>query len=311
MALDDPRGLTQKAEDPASDFVPERPRLLRLAYRMLGSLAEAEDIVQEAYLRWHAADRTSVRVPAAFLARTVTRLAIDALRRARTRREAYPGPWLPEPWIEPTDGADPITLPLMLVLERLSPLERAAFLLHDVFELDFAAIGAMLERAPDSCRQLASRARRHLALARPRFSASPDEGERLARAFLQASRSGDLEALRDLLAADAVATTDGGGKVMAALNPIHGGDRVARFFAGIARKRPDHPSLPPRWLRIDGLPGYVTLEPGQILQTTALGIENGRVAQLFITRNPEKLRHLEALAAETRMPGIAHPSLSP
>lgn len=285
--------------DAADQFQPLRPALIRHAYRMLGSVAEAEDVVQEAYLRWHQTDRSAVREPAAFLSRTVTRLCLDVLKSARVRRETYVGPWLPEPVLEPAseeEEAEDLSLTLMLALERLSPLERAAFLLHDVFGLGFDEVAATLEREPAACRQLAARARRNVQAARPRYAIARDEGERMADAFLAASRSGDLTALRTILAENVVAYTDGGGLRSASLNPLFGFRRVSGLFAGVARK--DRFVVPPVLYRglINGLPGYVTLEPDGVPQTTAFDIRDGRIVAIYLIRNPEKLRHLSALA---------------
>lgn len=284
------------ANDPAASFRPLRSRLLGIAYRMLGSVADAEDIVQDAYVRWHAAERSEIRVPASYLACVVTRLCLDHLRSARVRRESYVGPWLPEPLIASPEqeGADTedVSLLLMQVLERLSPLERAAFLLHDLFGLSFNEIAETLERDASACRQLAARARKRVRDARPRFVLKSDEGLRIADAFFEASRTGNADVLRQLLAEEVVAYTDGGGRRPAALNPILGRDRVARMFLGLARKSA---YLQPPILRrglINALPGFITVERGGVLQTTALLIENALVARIYIVRNPDKLRHL-------------------
>jgi len=282
--------------DAAAAFTAARPRLLRLAYRMLGSFAEAEDILQDAWLRWHAADRLAVRDPAAFLHRTVARLCLDQLRSARQRREVYPGPWLPEPVFHPDEtAADGVTLHLMVALERLSPLERAAFLLHDVFDTPFEEVAQVIGRDPAACRQLASRARSHVRAARPRYPVANGTAREVAAAFRSAVQTGDVGALRAVLAADVVVYTDGGGRQSAARNPIVGSDRVARFFAGLARKADGER---PRLLHdgwIDGLPGYVTIDRVGVLQTTAVAVEADRVAAVYIVRNPEKLGHLRAI----------------
>ncbi|MXQ14561.1 sigma-70 family RNA polymerase sigma factor [Microvirga makkahensis] len=285
-------------ETVADQFQPFRPGLIRLAYRMLGSMAEAEDVVQEAYIRWHQTDRSAIRQPAAFLSRTVTRLCLDILKSARHRRETYVGPWLPEPILEPEtdeEGED-LSLTLMMALERLSPLERAAFLLHDVFGLGFDEVAATLDREPAACRQLAARARRNVRAARPRYTIAPDEGRRMADAFASASRSGDLTALRALLSDNVVAYTDGGGTRNAALNPLFGFRRVSGLFLGVARKT--NFQTPPVLYRglINGLPGFVTLEQDGLPQTTALDIQDGRIVGIYVVRNPEKLRHLSARA---------------
>ncbi|ACE99846.1 RNA polymerase, sigma-24 subunit, ECF subfamily [Rhodopseudomonas palustris TIE-1] len=282
------------SDDAAASFAPLRPRLLRVAYRMLGSISEAEDVVQDAYLRWHRSDRRDVRDPAGFLTRTVTRLCLDVLKSARQRRETYVGPWLPEPIIAPElepDGDD-ITLTLMLALERLSPLERAAFLLHDVFGVGFDEIGTTLGRDAAACRQLAARARAHVRAERPRFPVSAEQGQAIAAAFFQASRSGDLGALTSLLANEVVFVSDGGGKRPAAINPVHGSDRVTRLLVGIARKAPPGASSLLAVQLIDGLPGFVSREPDGLIQTTALEMTDGRIVAIYVVRNPDKLRHL-------------------
>ena len=184
--------------DAAASFEPLREKLMRVAYRMLGSVADAEDMVQEAFIRWMRTDRGEVREPEAFLRSTVTRLCLDQLKSARRRRETYVGPWLPDPVVEEQQGDD-VTLPLMLALERLSPLERAAFLLHDVFGVDFDEVAETIGRDPAACRQLASRARTHVRTQKPRFAVAPEHGLEIAQAFFAASRHGDLQKLRGLL----------------------------------------------------------------------------------------------------------------
>lgn len=283
--------------DPATEaFEAHRPRLVRLAYRMLGSVAEAEDVVQNAWLRWRSVDPAEVREPAAWLTRTTSRLALDVLKSARARRETYVGTWLPEPLVEPEQDEvhDDLTLTLMMALERLSPLERAAFLLHDVFGVAFDEVATTLDRDATAVRQLAARARRHVRAGGPRYAVEREEGERIARAFFNASRSGDVAALGALLAERATLRADGGGKVLAFHNPIEGAERILRLFAGLARKYgPDaFEYIRPMW--IDGLPGYASLERGRVLQTTALAIENGRIVDIFVTRNPDKLARVAA-----------------
>lgn len=271
-----------------------RPSLIRIAYRMLGSLAEAEDIVQETAIRWLAADHQAVREPAAFLRRIVTRLCLNELQSARRRRESYVGPWLPEPIFDPEDQdpADDITLPLMIALERLSPLERAAFLLHDVFGMPFDQVAEVVGREAPACRKLASRARDHIRDARPRFAVDKERGVELARAFFIASRSGDMTALRALLTEDVVAIADGGGKVVAAPAPLIGLEAVLARHTEMARGFAIQPSQLVRYATIDGLPGFVTIEAGNVLQTTALHVADGQVIAIYVTRNPDKLRHL-------------------
>lgn len=280
-------------DDATGAFEAHRPRLQRLAYRMLGSSAEAEDIVQEAWLRWRSVDTDAIRQPAAWLTRTVTRLCLDTIKSARSRREAYIGNWLPEPIFESEEEAlplDELTLTLMMALERLSPLERAAFLLHDVFGVSLPEVATTLDRDATAVRQLAVRARKHVQEARPRFPLAREEGDRIAKAFFVASSQGDLNGLRALLAASVVLKADGGGKAHAFLKPIVGLDRVLRLFAGLYRKLTREPAVLVKWIWIDGLPGYVSYERDGALQTTALAIEDGRIAAIYITRNPDKLQ---------------------
>jgi RNA polymerase sigma-70 factor, ECF subfamily len=296
---------TNFTDDAAATFAPLRARLVRIAYRMIGSVAEAEDVVQDAYLRWHRTDRTAVRDPLAFLTRTVTRLALDVLKSARRTRENYVGPWLPEPLLvtepEQDDDGDDVTLTLMLALERLSPLERAAFLLHDVFGVGFDEIAITLDRDVAACRQLAARARAHVRSERPRFPVSDERGRAIAGAFFDAVRSGDLAALTALLADDVVFYGDGGGKRPATLNPIRGAAKVLRLLAGLARKNKlSQPALL-AVRRIDGLPGIVSVAPDGLIQTTALAIEQDRIVAIYVVRNPDKLRHLSSAEASGRL----------
>ena len=281
-------------------FEAHRRHLTGLAYRMLGSLAEAEDAVQETYLRWHRADRASIDNPRAFLSKVVTRIALDQLKSARVKRESYVGPWLPEPVLDSaafeaetaSEYAQDLSVALMLTLERLTPLERAAFLLHDVFDLDFAAIAEALGRDAAACRQLAARARVHVRAARPRFAPTRDEAGRLTEAFRRAVRSGDVHGMAELLAADAVLYTDGGGKRLAALNPIHGADKIARFFAGVVGKTPEIDVWRVRPAQINGLPGFIYAEPDGALQTAAFDLRDGRIAAIYLVLNPDKLQRV-------------------
>ena len=282
-----------------ADFEAQRPRLLRLAYRMLGSLSEAEDVIQDAWPRW-AAFNGGVDVPAAYLTRIVTRLCLDQLKSARARREEYIGPWLPDPLLQQAEEeviADDVTLTLMMAMERLSPLERAAFLLHDIFETPLNEVAAVLEREPAAVRQLASRARRHVREARPRYNLSPESASDLVRAFHEASTKGDIRALSGILADQVTVFSDGGGKVLAFRNVVGGLDRVLRLFQGLARKAAYRPQLL-RTVMIDGLPGFVSIDRGAALQTTALEVRDGKITALYIVRNPDKLRHVEAILAE-------------
>jgi RNA polymerase sigma-70 factor (ECF subfamily) len=297
--------------NPATSFEPYRRRLLGLAYRMLGSMADAEDAVQETYLRWHEADRDNVSDPRAFLMTTTTRICLDMLTSARARREEYVGPWLPEPVVETaalapdsrTELAEDLSVALLLTLDRLSPLERAAFLLHDVFDFPFSEVAAALERSEAACRQLAARARAHVRAERPRGATAPARsGEidakhaQLMSAFVAATRSGDLSALTQLLASDVRVVTDGGGKVAAALHVLDGADRAAQFLVGVTRKgwRDDFTL---RFATINGLPGVIVDGPEGPVQTATFEIEGDVIRALYVVRNPDKLRHLAAASA--------------
>ncbi len=272
-----------------------QPRLVRLAYRMLGSLADAKDVVQEAWLRWLAADRNSVREPAAFLHTIVANLCLNELKSARRRRETYVGPWLPDPLIEEEGQElfDDMSLPLMIALERLSPPERAAFLLHDIFGMSFDDVALAIGRNAAACRKLASRAREHVRRECPRFPVPQEHGREIAEAFYAASRTGDLTRLRTLLADDVVAQSDGGGKVSASPHPLVGIQAVMKRHAQLAEEFKAMPSRLIRHVVIDGLPGFITLEAGEVLQTTALQIEHGKIKAIYIIRNPDKLRHVQ------------------
>ena len=283
----------------AASFEPHRRHLMEIGYRMLGSLAEAEDAVQEAYLRWHQADRAKVREPRAFLSRTVTRLCLDQIKSARSRRETYVGPWLPEPVLESTaldagtgsDYAHDLSVALMLTLERLSPLERAAFLLHDVFEVDFAEVAAALGRNETACRQLAARARSHVKASRPRFHASAEDTARLTHAFKQAVETGNAAALGAVLAKDAVFISDGGGKRQAVLVPTHGADNIVRLFEAFARNAPPG-KFHFRAAEVNGMPGFIVTDPLGGIETIALDIVDGKIAAIYDVRNPEKLSRI-------------------
>lgn len=283
--------------DAAASFDPLRPKLVRVAYRMLGSMADAEDVVQDAFIRWLATDRAAVREPQAFLRRTVTRLCLDVLKSARRTRETYIGPWLPEPIVEDQeDETDDVTLPLMMALERLSPLERAAFILHDVFGVPFEEVAETLQRDPAATRQLASRARAHVRADRPRFDVPKEKGLEIAAAFFTASRSGDTGAIQAMLAKDVAQYNDGGGKRPAANVPIFGIEGVTRIWESLAHLFERKPSSIVRYGMINGLPGFVSMESDGV-QTTALDIRDGKIVGIYVVRNPDKLTRIEA---ETR-----------
>ena len=280
-------------------FEAHRRALTGLAYRMLGSRAEAEDVVQDAYLRWHTVDPGTIEQPRRYLGTVVTRLCLDRMKSAKARHEIYVGQWLPEPVVDEVFDAEPagdlardLSVALMLILERLSPLERAAFLLHDVFGLDFAEVSGALGRGEAACRQLAARARAHIDAGRPRFPASQEEGHRLAAAFHEAAASGDLHRLTQLLAQDAVLYSDGGGKRIAALKPIYGAGKILRFLAGVTRKNPSLPAAQARPAIVNGLAGLVLREHDGTIDTLAFEHDGSRIVAIYVVRNPEKLRHV-------------------
>lgn len=277
------------------EFGQHRPGLARLAYRMLGSLADADDVVQEAYLRWTREDRSAVKSPRSYLYSVVTRLCIDHRRAVDARKESYVGPWLPEPVVEP-ESADPagrleaaesVSLALLVVLESLSPVERAAYLLRRVFDYGYDEVAAILGKSEPNCRQLVRRAEEHVRERRPRFDPAPGEAERLTGEFLQACATGDLDGLVRILAADAVLYSDSGGKVSAARVPIAGAERVARFLLGVSKKTP--PGTEVRRVRVNGRPGVVVLEAGRVADVITLDVADGRVTACFVVRNPDKL----------------------
>lgn len=278
-----------------------RPRLFGVAYGLLGSVAEAEDVVQDAWIRLQRTNIDGIEDLTGWLVTTTSRLALDVLRAARTRREAYVGPWLPEPVETAPDPADSVSLAdsmswaMLIVLETLSPAERAAFVLHDVFGLNFDEVGTALGRTPAACRKLASRAREHVEQRQPRFDVDPRAHRAVVDAFSEATRSGDLDSLLGLLDPDAVLTSDGGGLVRAARNPIRGADKVARFLIGVSRKYADRSHRP---ITINGSPALVTVGGGIVDGVIALGIEDGRITTVDYLRNPQKFAGLRITQAE-------------
>ena len=286
-------------------FETQRGHLLGLAYRMLGSHAEAEDIVQEAWLRWREVEPRRVDHPRAFLSQIVTRLCLDRLKSAQANREVYVGPWLPEPIVESGQFVEPgpetvgefaadLSYAFMLALERLSPLERAAFLLHDVFDADFAEVASALGRSEAACRQLASRARTRVREGRPKHKPAPEHSDRLVAAFLLAARTGDAEGLKRMLAADARFVSDGGGRIASVGIPIEGVERVAKVILGLAAKHPPPADTKVLLMPVNGQPGAVmTTAQGEPLQTLSFEFDDQRrIAAIYVVRNPEKLRHV-------------------
>jgi len=283
-----------------AEFEAQRGRLQRLAYRMLGSIGDAEDVVQDAWLRWTRAG-DEIADPAAWLVRATTRLCLDRLRAVKAERAAYRGPWLPEPLIEPLpedplERAEDVSVAFLLALERLSPLERAVFLLREAFDEDYGAIAEALGRSEPAVRQLAARAKAHVREARPRYVVDQAQAERLAQAFLAAAATGDPSGLSAVLAQDAVMVTDGGGKRVAALRVLVGREDIADFFRRIAwRNGPYGPLVKGvRLASVNGCPGVVLdLQDGP--QTVALEPDaEGRIAAIYVVRNPEKLGHVSA-----------------
>jgi RNA polymerase sigma-70 factor (ECF subfamily) len=297
----DTMSMSSNRPHESDPLAPYRGRLLGLAYRMLGSRNDAEDVVQDAYLRFAGAQ--DIHNPEAFLVTVVTRLCLDRLKSAKTQREIYVGPWLPEPVFDAqglaadtaTELADDLSFALLLALDRLSPLERAAFLLHDVFDMPFAEVAGMLERTEASCRQLATRARRAMRDARPAPTATPDNHARLLSAFSEAVTSGDVSRLAGLLREDAIAITDGGGRKTAALHPIVGADKIARFFIALANKNAAR-DIRIEPATINGTAGALLYMDGEVDHTLSMAIDGERIAAIYIVRNPDKLRHVPVSA---------------
>lgn len=269
-----------------------------LAYRMLGSMVEAQDVVQDTYLRWEKADISQVRSPRAWLTKTCTRIAMDELKSARVQREEYHGPWLPEPYIEeysdqPNQRAqvdDSVSVALMVALEKLSPAERATFLLHDVFAYTFVEIAEILEKSESACRKLASRAREHVRAYRPRFEVKADDHQRLLQSFLSAARTGDMETLKSLLSESVTLHSDGGGKAIAVPKIISGVDLLVTFFTRIAAsENKSGNSYRSSIVRFNGGPGLVLYENDKPVTAFSLKIENGLIETIYALRNPDKL----------------------
>ena len=278
-----------------------RPLLFSIAYRMLGSVMEAEDVVQEAYLRWERAFGEGVRSPKSYLSTVVTRLSIDKLRREQARREEYTGPWLPEPLVTgeapgPTGALDgTLSMAFLVLMESLTPVERAVFLLREVFGYEYAEIAALVDKSEDNCRQIARRARQSVAARRPRFESSPEDEERLMGSFLRACMDGDMRSLLAVLSEDATLWSDGGGKTRAALNPIRGAQKIARFVSGILAKAP--PGFVVRRASINGHPGLVGyFEDGRPHSVTTFEVAEGSIRAIRLVVNPEKLGAVPPLA---------------
>lgn len=280
--------------DRTATFEPHRRRLLGVAYRMLGSRADAEDVVQDAYLRWHGASPEELRSPEAWLVTVTTRLSIDKLRRAQVEREAYVGPWLPEPLVEAEPPADAATelasnlsVAFLVVLERLAPEERAAFLLHEVFDSEYAEIAAILGKTETACRQIVSRARKRVRTDRPRVQVNKDATAKLLARFAQAIKSQDKAALLEVLATDASWISDGGGRAKAALKPIRSAERVARFLLGVLGRHAERIFFEP--VTVNREPGLSLLVDGQRLAVISFQTDGSRILAAYSVLNPDKL----------------------
>jgi len=290
-------------DERAAVFTETRPLLFSIAYRMLGSVADAEDIVQDAYLRWQRTPDLDVREPRAYLTTVVTRLAINELKSARVQRETYVGPWLPEPLVTEhapdssasVELAESLSMAFLVMLERLSPIERAVLLLHDVFDFDYAEIARIVNKSEANCRQLLSRAKKHVVADEVRFDADREQAARLTQRFTEAAAVGDMAGMLAVLAEDITLWADGGGKVPgAALRPIHGADAVARFIAGQAQRfasaeRATRPA------QINGQPGFVVYLSGRPLTALIFHVRDERIQAIYAVGNPEKLRNVAEL----------------
>lgn len=295
-------------DDRAAAFEQHRAKLRGVAYRMLGSRSDAEDVVQDAYLRWHGASTQEIRSVEAWLVTVVTRLSIDRLRQAKAERESYVGPWLPEPLVEnrapPADAASELASSLsvafLVVLERLAPEERAAFLLHEVFDSGYDEIAQILGKSEPACRQIVSRASKRVHDERPRVQVSETARTALLDRFVQAIMTGDKDAMMDLLAVDAAWISDGGGKVRAALKPVLGNDAIARFAIGVIGSHAHHAAF--RHVNVNGETGLALYFEGQLISVMSIRTDGARILDVFCTLNPEKLSQIDVpfrLVSET------------
>lgn len=282
-----------------AQFEEHRARLWRVAYRMLGSRDEADDAVQDAYLRWHRADVNEIQAPKAWLVATVTRLCIDRLRKLRAERETYTGPWLPEPLVEntaaaadgPAELASDLSVALLTVLERLAPEERAAFLLREVFDSGYDDIAVVLGKSEAACRQIVSRAARRVRDDRPRFRVNRAAAAHLVRTFARAVKAQDQNTLLRLFAEEAPWTSDGGGKARAALKMIYGAERIARFVTGVFRHSVEN--LDYRVVSVNGEPGVAMLVSGELHSIVSFRTDGRQIHEVYAVLNPDKLRHVE------------------
>ncbi|MDO8288045.1 MAG: RNA polymerase sigma-70 factor [Parvibaculum sp.] len=296
-------------ETHAGIFARHRARVFGIAYRLTGTVSDAEDVVQETWLRWAGIDASEIRSPEAWLTTVAGRVGLDHLRRVKARRETYIGPWLPEPLVEVTGDmaqptpeeqlslADDVSVALLHMLERLKPEERTAFLLHEAFDYDYGELASLLGKTEAACRQIVSRAKRRVNEDRPRFRADAAEHEKLAEAFAAALASAKPDALLACLTPDAVLYSDGGGKAAAALNPIYSAEHIVRFFFGIAKKF--NVPLTPHPIRLSGQPGFALIYEGRLHSLMSADVSEGRVTSIYLMRNPDKLaRAAEVLGVE-------------
>ncbi len=301
------RSAPTTTDQTLSLFDEQRRLLFGIAYRMLGSVTDAQDMVQESYLRWQQATDESIRSPRAWLTTVITRLCINQLQLARVKRETYVGPWLPEPLVDeqaadPADTstlADSLSLAFLVLLETLSPLERAVFILREGFDCEFSDIAHIVEKSEANCRQILARARKRIDERRPRYDVSRTDAEKLVAPFVAAVRNGDLETLIASMSDNVVLVSDSGGKPGALLRPIHGTEPIARVLINVIRRLGSAKSAKDevRPATINGLPGFVRFQDGQAQGVLAFGIAGGRFQAVFSISNPDKLRHLNRPSA--------------
>jgi RNA polymerase sigma-70 factor (ECF subfamily) len=298
--MTEPTPRPQPADHQDAAFTAARPRLFAIAYRMLGSRADAEDVLQDAWMRWHQADQSTLQSAEAWLVTVVTRLSIDRLRAAKAEREAYVGWWLPEPLVEPeadtpspekaVELAGDLSMALLWVLERLSPEERAAFLMRQVFDQDYAEIAALLGKTEAACRQMVHRASDRVQQDRPRFDVAPDAHRDLLERFAEASRTGQRDAIRALLADDAHLVGDGGGKVPSFMRIIQDAGQITKIYCELVQHLGD--DIRYVHVRINGEPGLLRYVDGKLESAQSFVIENGRIVAIYVVRNPDKLAHI-------------------
>lgn len=287
-------------------FDTHRPLLFSIAYRMLGSAMEAEDMVQETFIRWQQVPETQVKSTKAYLSSIITRLCIDQLRSARVQREQYFGPWLPEPLLtqqalqsdQNMALAESLSMAFLVLLERLNPTERAVFLLREVFDYEYSEIASIVNKSETNCRQLVRRARQHVNKRKPRFDTSPEKQQQLLVQFMETCVNGDMPGLVNILADDIAMWPDGGGKAVSATRPIFGADKVAQFMLGVTKMRPAN--FVPQLAWINGQPGIIGYEDGQPTVALIFTITNHHIQAIHSIRNPDKLKNIPPLTEDTK-----------